>query len=253
MMVAERLTPDSEQSPEEAQVEALFRRLPDPSARAELVEAFRPLALHLARRYVRRGQEAEDLTQVAMMGLLNAIDRFDPDFGSRFVSFAVPTITGEIKRYFRDSGWGTGVPRRLKDASVLARQANEELTQRLGRSPTVEEIAVHTGLSPDDVAEAATLGSAYRPEALDATGNNHESARIDLLGEEDERFELLADLDALEGILAGRSDRDKQILHMRFYQELTQRQIAERMGISQMHVSRLLTACLNELRELMPR
>jgi RNA polymerase sigma-B factor len=235
----------------DARAEDLFRRLPNEDARRELVELFRPLAVHLARRYARRGQDAEDLTQVALMGLLNAIDRFDPDFGSRFVSFAVPTITGEIKRYFRDSGWGTGVPRRLKDASVITRQVNEQLTQRLGRSPTIEEIAAETGLSPDDVAEAAALGSAYRPEALDAPTGKTDGTRIDELGTADDRFELLTDLHALEGILDGRPERDKKLLHMRFYEELTQRQIADRMGISQMHVSRLLAVCLDEMRLLM--
>lgn len=238
-------------SDEDARVEAIFRRLPDDKARAELVAMFRPLGVHLARRYARRGQDAEDLIQVAMIGLLNAIDRYDPDFGSKFVSFAVPTITGEIKRYFRDSGWGTGVPRRLKDASVLSRRGNEELTQRLGRSPTVEEIAAHTGLSPDEVAEAAALGSAYRPETLDGTLNDQSNARIDALGGEDERFDLLVDLDALQRVLESRDERDRQILRMRFYDELTQRQIADHLGISQMHVSRLLAACLAELRDLM--
>ena len=236
----------------EVRAEELFRQLPDERARAELVELFRPLAIHLAGRYTRRGQDSEDLIQVAMVGLLNAIDRFDPDFGSRFISFAVPTITGEIKRHFRDSGWGTGVPRRLKDASVVTRQANEQLTQRLGRSPTIEEIAEETGLTADDVAEAAALGSAYRPDALDAPAGPQEAARIDQMGNTDDRFELFIDLQTLASVLEGRPERDKQLLHMRFYEELTQRQIAERMGISQMHVSRLLAACLDEIRLLMP-
>ena len=251
-MTAEQAVGAENRSRNEMRAEELFRQLPDERSRKELVELFRPLAIHLAGRYARRGQDSEDLNQVAMMGLLNAIDRFDPDFGSRFISFAVPTITGEIKRHFRDSGWGTGVPRRLKDASVITRQANEQLTQRLGRSPTIDEIAAETGLPGDDVAEAAALGSAYRPEALDAPAGQQDVARIDQMGSADDRFDLFIDLHALESVLEGRSERDKQLLHMRFYEELTQRQIAERMGISQMHVSRLLAACLDEIRLLMP-
>lgn len=237
---------------QDEQAEVLFRLMPADHARAALVDLFTPLAVHLADRYARRGQEREDLIQVALMGLLNAIDRFDPDFGSRFVSFAVPTITGEIKRYFRDSGWGTGVPRRLKDVSVASRRANEELTQRMGRSPTVEEIADHTGLLADDVAEAAALGSAYRPEALDAPMGGDDAARIERMGSCDDRIDLLHDLDAMKGLLDSRSERDREILYLRFYEELTQRQIAERVGISQMHVSRLLAACLDEMRAMMP-
>ena len=251
-MTAEQTVGAEDRPRNERRAEELFRQLPDERSRDELVELFRPLAIHLAGRYARRGQDTEDLIQVAMLGLLNAIDRFDPDFGSRFISFAVPTITGEIKRHFRDSGWGTGVPRRLKDASVITRQANEQLTQRLGRSPTIDEIAEETGLPADDVAEAAALGSAYRPDALDAPTGLQEAARIDQLGNTDDRFELFLDLQALERVLEGRPDRDKQLLHMRFYEELTQRQIAERMGISQMHVSRLLAACLEEIRLLLP-
>lgn len=231
--------------------ESLFRKLPDEVARRDLVELYRPLAVDLAQRYAHRGQETDDLVQVALLGLLNAIDRYDPEYGSRFISFAVPTITGELKRYFRDAGWGTGVPRRMKDVSVLSRRANEELTQRLGRSPTVEDIAVHIGCSPDEVAEAAALGSAYRPEALDAPSQSQGRTRMDSLGELDRRLEMHDELEALRPVLQSRPRREQQILYLRFYQDMTQRQIADLMGISQMHVSRIISGSLERMRLLL--
>lgn len=230
---------------------ALFRRMPDEGARRELFEIYRPLALHLANRYAYRGVEVEDLKQVAFLGLLNAIDRYDPNYGSRFFSFAIPTITGEIKRHFRDAGWATAVPRRLKDVTVLCRRADEELTQRLGRSPSVEEVAKETGLSPDEVTEAAALGSAYRPDALEAQVCGEGMTRMDSLGDMDGRMELFDDLDALKPLLESRPERERRILHLRFYENLTQRQIAEHMNISQMHVSRILSTTLEKLRVLL--
>ncbi len=236
---------------DEERAEPLFHRLPDEDARRELFELFRPLATHLANRYSYRGVEREDLVQVAHLGLLNAIDRFDPEFGSRFVSFAVPTITGELKRYFRDAGWGTAVPRRLKEVSVMSRRANEELTQRLGRSPTVEEVASEIGVSTDEVTEAASLGSAYRPDALDAPRHEVGHSMVDSLGGEDRNFRLFIDLDALKPLLESRPEREREILYLRFYEEMTQRQIAEMMNISQMHVSRILATSLEKLRLLL--
>lgn len=241
--------PESNAGNDDAAAQELLGKLPDPKARAELVEMFRPLALHLANRYARRGQDADDLQQVAMLGLLNAIDRFDPEYGSRFVSFAVPTITGELKRYFRDAGWGIGVPRRLKDARVLTQRANSELAQRLGRRPTVDEIARHTGLHPEDVTDAAALGNAYQPDGLDAPIGK--KTAFDFVGMTDDRFDLIVDLNALGSILETRSDRDRELIRLRFVESLTQRQIAERLGISQMHVSRLLAACLEDIRTLL--
>lgn len=226
---------------------ALFDRLPDPDARDQLFENLRPLALHLAKRYFRRGIEEEDLIQVAYLGLLNAIDRYDPAHGARFSSFAVPTITGEIKRHFRDSGWATGVPRRLKDANISTRQANETLTQRLGRSPTVEEVAELTGLDTEEVVEAASLGNAFRPESIDSPLAPDDSRPLQV-GDVDERFDMLDDFEVLSGLLDERDDRDRLILHLRFEREFTQRQIADAVGISQMHVSRLLSACLDDIR-----
>lgn len=230
---------------------ALFRRMPDDDVRQELFEIYRPLALHLANRYAYRGVETEDLKQVAFLGLLNALDRFNPDYGSRFFSFAIPTITGEIKRHFRDAGWATAVPRRLKDITVMCRRADEELTQRLGRSPSVEEVAEETGLTPDEVTEAAALGSAYRPDALEAQVSGEGMTRLDSLGALDGRMELFDDLDALKPLLESRPERERRILHLRFYENLTQRQIADQMDISQMHVSRILSSTLEKLRVLL--
>jgi RNA polymerase sigma-B factor len=224
----------------------LFTRLPDPEAREQLVELYLPLAHSLARRYSNRGQDIDDLNQVAMLALLHAIDRFDPEMGKRFTSFAVPTILGELKRYFRDSAWGVGVPRRLKDLWVLSRQANEELSQVLGRSPTVEEIGERIGCSPEDVAEAASLGSAFRAESLD--GSDETLGPIDVLGELDGEVELFDEIDALAPVLADRSERERQILHLRFYREMNQREIAEVMGMSQMNVSRILSSTLEKMR-----
>lgn len=229
----------------------LFRLMPDGGARRRLFDMYRPLALHLANRYAYRGVESEDLKQVAFLGLINAIDRYDPDYGSRFISFAVPTITGEIKRYFRDAGWATAVPRRLKDITMSCRRADEELTQRLGRSPSVEEVAAETGLSPDEVTEAAALGTAYRPDALEAQLCGEGMTRLDYLGDLDGRMELFDDLDALKPLLESRPERERRILHLRFYENLTQRQIAEELDISQMHVSRILSSTLEKLRVLM--
>ena len=224
----------------------LFTRLPDPDAREELVKLYLPLAHSLARRYANRGQDFDDLNQVALLALLHAIDRFDPDMGKRFTSFAVPTILGELKRYFRDAAWGVGVPRRLKDLWVLSRQANEELAQTLGRSPTVEEIGERIGCSPEDVSEAASLGSAFRAESLDGVDDG--LGPIDRLGTYDDEVDLFHEIDALAPVLADRSPRERRILYLRFYCEMNQREIAEVVGMSQMNVSRILSSTLEKMR-----
>ena len=230
---------------------ALFEKLPDPVARAELVEIYRPLAIDLANRYAHRGQDLEDLIQVSLLGLVKAIDRFDAELGHRFVSFAVPTITGELKRFFRDAGWSVGVPRRMKETSIAARTANEHLSQRLGRSPSVAEIAEHIGSSIDEVAEAATLTSAYRAHSLDDDHGDNSVPSIDLLGAIDPRIELFEELDALRPLLQARSQREREILYLRFYRGLTQREIADHVGMSQMNVSRVLSSSLEKLRVLL--
>jgi RNA polymerase sigma-B factor len=220
-------------------VEELFWRLPDVTARDELVAAFQPLAMYLARRYANRGEDLSDLRQVANVGLLKAIDRFDPTQG-RFPSFAAPTILGELKRYFRDSTWAMGVPRHLKDLMVESRRSHQELTQNLGRPPTVTEVAAHTGLPEQIVLDLRAVGNAYRPDSLEEPQRSGDSALIELLGELDESVELFDDIDAVKAIVESMSRRDQQILFLRFYHEMTQSQIAEHVGVSQMEVSRIL-------------
>jgi RNA polymerase sigma-B factor len=220
-------------------VEELFWRLPDVTARDHLVAAFHPLAMYLARRYVNRGEELSDLQQVASIGLLKAIDRFDPAQG-RFSSFAVPTISGELKRHFRDNVWGIGVPRHLRDLTVANRRSHQELTQSLGRPPTAGEVAAHAGLSEQIVRDLRSVGNAYRPDSLDAPPRSGDSALIELLGEADESEKMFDDIDAVKAIIEAMSRRDQQILFLRFYHEMTQSKIAEHIGVSQMEVSRIL-------------
>ncbi len=221
-------------------VDELFQRLPDANARDELVAAFQPLAMYLARRYANRGEELSDLRQVANVGLLKAIERFDVTQG-RFTSFAVPTISGELKRHFRDNTWGMGVPRHLRDMSVDSRRSEEELTQRLGRAPTVSEVAAHAGLSEQIVLDLRSVGNAYRPDSLEAPRRGGDTlALIELLGERDDSEEMFDDMDAVMEIVEAMSRRDQQILFLRFYREMTQSRIAEHVGVSQMEVSRIL-------------
>ncbi len=219
--------------------EELFGRLPDAKARDELVAAFQPLAMYLARRYANRGEELSDLRQVANLGLLKAIDRFDVTQG-RFTSFAVPTISGELKRHFRDNTWGMGVPRQLRDMTVDSRRSQEELTQRLGRAPTAAELAAHSGLSEQIVLDLRSVGNAYRPDSLEAPRRGGDTALIEMLGERDESEEMFDDMDAVMEIVEGMDRRDQQILFLRFYHEMTQSRIAEHVGVSQMEVSRVL-------------
>lgn len=220
-------------------VEELFKQLPDASARDELVAAFQPLAMYLARRYANRGEELCDLRQVANLGLIKAIDRFDATQG-RFTSFAVPTILGELKRHFRDNTWGMGVPRHLRDLTVDSRRSHQELTQSLGRAPTVTEVAAHSGLSEQIVIDLRSVGNAYRPDSLEAPRRSGDTALIEVLGERDESEEMFDDMDAVMAIVESMSRRDQQILFLRFYHEMAQSLIAQHVGVSQMEVSRIL-------------
>jgi RNA polymerase sigma-B factor len=235
----------------EDEVRALFDLLPDARARARLTEIYTPVACKLALRYRNRGIEADDLRQVALIGLLKAIDRFDLERGTRFLSFATPTITGELKRHFRDSGWGLGVPRSMKDLGLAGRRAHEELSHKLGRSPTIEEVAAAIDADPGDVAEAAALWSAYRPGALDAVHADGTGAPIDLLGECDPGFRHIDDLESLGPLLAARSETERRALYLRFYRDMSQQEIAQHLQVSQMQVSRILTGTLATLRILM--
>jgi RNA polymerase sigma-B factor len=221
--------------------------------REQLINGYRPMAEHIARRFAGRGEPLDDLVQVATMGLINAVDRFEPDRGSDFFSFAVPTITGEVRRYFRDHGWSTRVPRRLKDLHIAIRGTLAELSQQLGRAPRPSEIAARLDLPLADVIEGLRAGDAYRSSSLDEMlGSGEGSATLgELMGGLDGDLALIDDREALRPLLADLAPRERTILTLRFFRQMTQTQIAEQVGISQMHVSRVLRQTLAELRERM--
>ncbi|HKR52399.1 MAG TPA: RNA polymerase sigma factor SigF [Pseudonocardiaceae bacterium] len=221
--------------------------------REQLIGGYRPMAEHIARRFANRGEPLDDLIQVATVGLINAVDRFEPDRGCDFLSFAVPTITGEVRRYFRDHGWSTRVPRRLKDLHIAIRGTLAELSQQLGRAPRPSEIAARLGLPIAEVIEGLRAGDAYRSSSLDEMlGSGEGSGTLgELIGGLDGDVALIDDREALRPLLAELPPRERTILVMRFFREMTQTQIAEQIGISQMHVSRLLRQTLEHLRERM--
>jgi len=225
----------------------------DRLAREELVRRFMSLARSLARRYDRSSEPFEDLLQVASLGLLKALDRFDPDMGHPFASFAVPTILGEMRRHFRDAGWSVHVPRGSQERALKVRDAQERLANVRGRAPTVQELAEYLELAQDQVIDALQAIQAYESLSLDAPrpGATDEATSYgDAMGEEDERYELV-ELDATVSAVLGRiPQRERQILRMRFVDDLTQTEIAARVGISQMQVSRLLRRSLDQLRAL---
>jgi RNA polymerase sigma-B factor len=231
----------------------LLRRYRDGDLRAreELARGFMPLACRLASRYRRTGEAQEDLEQVAYLGLLKAIDRYDPDLGP-FARYAVPNILGELKRHFRDKGWGVHVPRSLQERVLKVGEATEQLYGRLGRSPSPSDIAKHTGYTVEEVLEALDAGSAYTPAALDAPyAGDEDGARTlgDSLGAEDARYELVELGHTVAPAFRALPEREREILRLRFMEDLTQAEVAKRMGISQMHVSRLLSRSLDRLSE----
>jgi RNA polymerase sigma-B factor len=228
----------------------LFERLPEePSVREDLVRLHYPLVEYLARRFAGRGEPVDDLTQVASIGLLKAIDRFDPDRGVKFSTYATPTIIGELKRHFRDKGWAMRVPRRLQEIGLQLSRIVSEMYQELGRSPTVYEIAERSGLSEDDVLEGTDAIHAHSISSLDAPTDDDGRTNVQRLGAEDDTFELLEGWASVAPHLEQLPERERTILYLRFFRGLTQSQIAERLGISQMHVSRILSRTLVSLRE----
>jgi RNA polymerase sigma-B factor len=226
----------------------LFATLPDPRAREELARVFQPLAEYLARRFYGRGELLDDLVQVANLGLLKAIDRFDLSRGVKFSTYATATIVGELKRHFRDKGWALRVPRRLQEAGMKVGRTVTELYQDLGRAPTVSEIGERTGLSEDEVLEAMETAHAYSTTSLDAPTDEEGTTSLDKLGDEEEAYELLEGWTSVAPAIRELPSRERTILYLRFFRGLTQTQIAEEMGISQMHVSRLLSRTLRALR-----
>lgn len=219
--------------------------------REELVRGFLPVAQHIARRFSNRGEPLDDLVQVATVGLINAVDRYSPDRGHDFFSFAVPTISGEVRRHFRDLGWSMRVPRRLKDLHVSINGAVSELSQSLGRAPKPTEIAERLGVPVADVLEGLEASEAYRSSSLDEMLSSEQgSATVgELVGEADAELDRVDFRQALRPVLAELAERERTIVLLRFFGNMTQTQIADRVGISQMHVSRLLTQTLDRMRK----
>jgi len=233
---------------------SLWRNRHRPAARRALVERHMPLARSLARRYERSSEPIDDLVQVAALGLVKAIDRFDPDRGVAFVSFAVPTVLGELRRYFRDCCWDVHVPRAAQERALKLEQAQAQLLGDLGRAPTVAELAQYLELDVEQVLDGLAATQAYGVASLDAprTASSGEDAATyhDLLGEVDGGFELAEDSVVIGAAMRHLAERERRVLILRFGEDLTQSEIAERIGVSQMHVSRLLRRALEQLRIL---
>jgi RNA polymerase sigma-B factor len=227
----------------------LFERLPDPGAKDQLVRMFLPLAENIARRFVGRGESLDDLIQVASLGLVQAIDRFDRERGVRFSTFATVTIVGELKRHFRDHGWSIRVPRNLQESTLVVNRAVGELWQELGRSPTAEDVARRIHLSVDEVLESMEAASAYSTTSLEAPIDSEGLTVGDTLGDADPAFDISEKWVAIEPAIRRLPPREQRILLLRFFKGMTQAEIAEQIGISQMHVSRLLIRTLRWLRE----
>jgi RNA polymerase sigma-B factor len=223
-----------------------------PALRDQLIEAHMGLAEYLARRFANRGEPLDDLVQVASLGLVKAVERFDPSRGLEFTTFATPTIVGELKRHFRDKGWAVRVPRRVQELHLRVTKVVDDLSLEMGRSPTVPEIAQRAGITEDEVIEAMDAGSAYRSASLDAgRGDDDESpGLLGQLGELDPELARAERRAALGPLIGALPEREQVMLYLRFYEGLTQSEIAKQLGISQMHVSRLLARSLQQLREL---
>jgi len=220
--------------------------------RDHIVERCLPLADHIARRFDGRGEARDDLVQVARVGLVNAVIRFDVDAGSDFVSFAVPTIMGEVRRHFRDNSWSVKVPRRLKELHLRLGTATAELSQRLGRAPTPSELATELEMDREEIVEGLIAGSSYNTLSIDggsSSGTEEAPAIADTLGDVDANLDQIENREALRPLLASLPERERTVLLLRFFESMTQTQIAERVGISQMHVSRLLAKSLARLRD----
>ena len=242
--------------PSAEEIEALFATFQRTGRRRDrnrLVEAHTGFAAHIARRYANRGVADEDLRQVALLALVKAVDRFDPTYGVAFTSFAGRTIEGEIKRHFRDTTWAVKVPRSAKEMHLLVRRANDELSATLGRSPTVREVAHHLEVDPDAVVEALGTAAAFSSSSLDSGGADNDdqpAPRSAQLADIDDDLELAPDRVLVDRLLAQLPDRERRIVELRFFGEKTQSEIADLVGVSQMHVSRLLRRSFTLMRQL---
>ncbi len=234
-----------------------YRRSRDPELREQLIMAHLNLVRYLARKFANRGEPLEDLIQVGTIGLINAIDRFDPERGIRFATYATPTIVGEIRRHFRDRGWAVKVPRRLQELSLAATKAAERLTQSLDRSPTIAELAEYLDVEESQALEALELGEMYELPSLDQDlgGEDSEDSSggvlADYVGQVDDELEKFEHRARLVEAIKGLPEREREIIRLRFFENLSQTKVAKRLKISQMHVSRLQQRAIKRLRELM--
>lgn len=216
--------------------------------RERIARGFHPVAVHIAARYRGRGEPVEDLEQVGALGLIAAIDRFDPDRGGSFLAYAVPTITGEIRRHFRDRTWSVHVPRGIKDLHTRMNAAQQSLSGELGRAPRVSELAVHLGVGREEVIDALAAYQSYRTASLDVPVGESDTTIGDLIGGPDTRFGWVDARESVRPAIEDLPERERTILRLRFFENMTQTEIGERVGISQMHVSRLLAQTLSDLR-----
>ena len=250
----------SQQREELRKLHQQYQETSDPEKRErireQLVAGYEGLVHFLARRFQNRGEPIEDVVQVGYLGLIKAIDRFDPKLGNEFTTFATPTILGEIKRYFRDKGWAIRFPRRLQELYQQVVRVNEEMKNQLGREPSVGEVAARLGVEPDDVLEAMEMSTAFTPMSIDAStgGDAEEGGRqlSEAVGGEDPNLDRVEMRQILERAMQHLNERERRIMIMRFFDEMSQSEVAKRLGISQMHVSRLQRAALEHLREQIP-
>ena len=246
------------------ELRALHRRYRDSKDPAErdrlreqLVDAYHDFVYFLARKFQNRGEPLDDIVQVGYLGLIKAIERFDPDLGFEFTTFATLTVAGEIKRHFRDKGTAIRFPRRLQELHTSVVRVNEEMKNQLGREPTVSELAERLGVTPEDVTEAIEMGPAYVPLSLDqpiGSADGQESRVVaEQIGTVDPELDRVEMRDLLNRAMVHLTPRERSIMAMRFYEQMSQSEIARRLGISQMHVSRLQRAALEQLRKYVPQ
>jgi RNA polymerase sigma-B factor len=254
----------SKARPSREELRALHRRYretTDPAERdrirAQLVDAYHDFVYFLARKFQNRGEPLDDIVQVGYLGLIKAIERFDPDLGFEFTTFATLTVAGEIKRHFRDKGTAIRFPRRLQELHQSAVRVNEEMKNQLGREPTVTELAERLGVTPEDVTEAMEMGPAQMPVSLDqpiGSADGQEGRAIaEQIGTADPELDRVEMRDLLDRAMVHLTPRERAIMAMRFYEQMSQSEIARRLGISQMHVSRLQRAALEQLRKYVPQ
>lgn len=228
-----------------------LRSTRDPKVRDQLIEDHLWLARHAARRFAGRGELGDDLLQVASYALIKAVDRFDPTQGTRFATYAMPTMLGELRRHFRDKTWSMRVSRRLKDLHIDVRATREALTSRLGRTPTVDELAEALDSTPEEILEAMEAGNSYKASSLDQPRNDGTTEAVLLPGEDDERLAGTDERIELERALNGLPERERNVVFLYYFGELTQAEIAARVGVSQVHVSRILRSSLDTLRSVL--